>query len=289
MESIRTKPVSILQMANDSKKIRDYLFAYSVVDINTTDAFTTVFPRTGHLIFTFCTGDGSFFESRFVNYDHSVALPNHMYISGLFSESSLLVRQIGHGGAIAMKVHPVIGYHFLKIPMYELTDRQIRICKLIDGCGLFLENVENDYRINSFDNPFVRKFFTDALPPKSSYKNDPIYHAVNEIARRNGNIKVHKLAQEFCMSERTFHRQFLMKVGLPPQAYAKIWQIQHAMELIRRHPHERLEQIAFDAGYYDVAHMARDFKNKVSLPPSELYQTINPLAQQYLDAPGSFS
>lgn len=288
-QSSQNPSSSILQMAYDSKKIRDYMFVYSIVNINTPDPFTTVFPRTGYLIFTFCIGTDAYFESRFMNYDQSVALPNHMYIAGLFSESSLLVRQLGRGGAFAMKVHPVIGYHFLKRPMCELTDRQIRVCKLIEGCGRFLEKVEADYKINSFENPYVQRFFAEALPPKSSYENDPIYHAVNEISRRNGNIKVQKLAKQFCMSERTLRRQFLLKVGLPPQAYAKIWQIEYAMDLIHRFPGERLEQVAFDAGYFDVAHMARDFRNKVSLPPSELDDNINPLAQQYLNALGSFS
>lgn len=280
---------SILQMSHNSKNIRDYMFVYSVVDVNTTESLITVFPRTGYLIFTFCTGTNAYFESRFMNYDQSVAIPNHMYITGLFSESSLVVRQLGHGGAFAMKVHPVIGYHFLKTPMHELTDRQIRVCKLIESCGRFLEKVEDDYEINSFENPYVQRFFIEALPPKSIYRNDPVYHAVNEIMRRKGNIKVRDLARQFCMSERTLHRQFLLKVGLSPQAYAKIWQIEYAMELIRRRPGEGLEQVAFDAGYYDVAHMARDFRNKVSLPPSELHDNINPLAQQYLNASGSFS
>lgn len=274
-----------LNLSYGSKRIRDYIFVFSVLDISVRNQFSTVFPRTGYLIFSFITGTD--FESHFINYDRSVTRPNHMYIAGLFSQSSLIVNQRGHGGGYALKVHPVIGYHFLKIPMYELTDHQIRICHVIDKHGLFLEKLESNYKIDSFDHPQVQKFFIDALPPKSAYINDPIYHAVNEIAHKHGRVKVKELAHRFLMSERTLNRQFLLKVGLSPQAYAKIWQVQYALELIQRNPTASLSQVAFEAGYYDVAHMAHDFKNKVSLPPSGFYQYINPLSQQYLDAPES--
>lgn len=276
---------TVLRLTRESKKIRDYTFMYSVLDISVRDRFDTVFPRIGYLIFTFLT-DGDF-ESHFLNYDRSVTRSNHMYISGLLSKSSLLVRQFGNGDGYAMKVHPVIGYHFLKIPMHELTDRQIRVCHLIDKHGRFLEKLEADYKIDSFDHPHVKKFFLDALPPKSAYINDPIYHAVNLIAGRRGRISVKKLARWFHMSKRTLRRQFLLKVGLSPQAYAKIWQIQYAMELIQLNPKSSLSKIAYQAGYYDVAHLARDFKTRVSLPPSKFYQDINPLSQNYLDAPES--
>lgn len=280
--SLPSEPEVKINFGAGSALIRDYTFVYSVLEISVHRSFNTVFPRSGHLIFSFITGND--FESHFLNYDRSVTRPNHMYISGLFSKSSLLVQQFGTGGGYAMKVHPVIGYHFLKTPMHELTDRQIRLCHIVDKHGRTLENLEDDYKIDSFDHPRVKQFFIDALPPKEAYINDPIYHAVNLIADRRGQISVEKLAAQFHMSKRTLRRQFLLKVGLSPQAYAKIWQVQYAMELIMRNPKSSLPEIAFKAGYYDTAHLARDFRNRVSLSPSELHQDINPLSQDYFNA-----
>lgn len=280
--SIPSEPEVKINFGAGSTLIRDYTFVYSVLDIAVQRSFSTVFPRSGYLIFSFITGND--FESHFMNYDGSVTRPNHMYICGLLSKSSLLVKQLGTGGGYAMKVHPVIGYHFLKTPMHELTDRQIRICHMVYNRGRTLENLEADYEIDSFDHPRVKQFFIDALPPKETFINDPIYHAVNLIANHRGQISVEKLAGLFHMSKRTLRRQFLLKVGLSPQAYAKIWQVQYAMELIMQNPKSSLPHIAFKAGYYDVAHLARDFRNRVSLSPSELHQDINPLSQNYFDA-----
>ncbi|WP_420460377.1 helix-turn-helix domain-containing protein [Neolewinella sp.] len=271
-----------LKLTNASSRIRDYTLAYSSMDIRVGKEFTTVFPRTGFLIFSFITGTD--FVSRFVNYDQSVARPNHLYICGLLSQSSLIVRQTGTGGGYAMKIHPVIGYYLLRQPMSALVDRQIRLCNVIADNGSLLDRMESTYHIDSFDHPEMRRFLRRSLPPKAAYQADPIYHAVNEIAEHNGIVDVHRMARRYFMSERTFHRQFLIKVGLPPKAYAKIWQIRYAMELIKKRPDTCLEQISYTAGYYDVAHLARDFKAKVSLPPSRHQGFLNPLSQQYLGA-----
>ena len=274
-----------LLLGNGSRKIRDYTLSYSHMDIRVDETFTTIFPRTGWLVLSFITGTD--FESQFLNYDGSITRPNHLYISGLFSESSLVVRQTGNGGGYAMKIHPVIGYYLLRRPMTELVDRQIRLCQAMEGHGPLLEHVEATYRITSFNHPEVRRFLIGSLPPKEAYRSDPIYHAVNEIAEHNGIIDVHAMAKRYFMSERTFRRQFLLKVGLAPKSYAKIWQIRYAMDLIQQRPQTCLEQISFAAGYYDVAHLAHDFKSRVSLPPSRHQGYLNALSQQYLgDSPG---
>jgi transcriptional regulator GlxA family with amidase domain len=81
-------------------------------------------------------------------------------------------------------------------------------------------------------------------------------------------ISVKILAEQYFMSRRTLNRQFRLKVGVSPKAYAKIWQIEYAMELFQMNPKVSLAEIAFKAMYHDMAHLARDFRAKVALPPS---------------------
>jgi len=272
-----------MKFGKGSKLLNDYRFTYSYIGLSIPRTFKTMFPRTGFLIFNMFIGKD--ITTRFLNYERSVTQPNHLYISGLFSGNSLDVSHKGNGTVYAMKVHPVIGYHLLKVPMCELLNRQVRICQIIDLKDQFLEKTEMRHQINSFDDPYINEFFEKTLPPKYVYQNDPIYHAVNNIIFTRGLITVDKLAKLCFMSRRTLNRQFKLKVGLSPKRYAKIWQIQYAMELIRQNPNARLGDIAFKAGYYDVAHLARDFRTKVALPPSEFTQDINPLCQNFLDAP----
>lgn len=267
------------------KVVRDYTFSYDKVETSFTDKVRFIFPPTGHLIFNLFFGDN--FMLRFLNYDHSEGAPNHLYITGLLSQGSLTTAQQGGGGGYAMKIHPVVGYHFLKIPMYELTDRMVRLSHIFGREGRQLRRTEANRPLVTIDHIDLKQFFHKYLPEKSVYLRDPIYHAVNKILQKKGAVQVKKLAAEFCMSERTLHRQFLQKVGLSPQAYAKIWQLLFALELLGNNPRAKLPDIAFKAGYYDVAHLARDFRNKLFVPPSEFYRDINPMLQSYLNFPDS--
>ncbi|MGB3587532.1 MAG: helix-turn-helix domain-containing protein [Tunicatimonas sp.] len=268
------------------KLIRDYTFMYSELDISVPGTLEITFPRIGYLVLYVMSGDT--FVQRFLNYHQSPSLLNRFYINGLFSEGSLAIQQSGTGGGYAVKVHPVIGYHLLKVPLSELTNRQLLLSEVLDREGRLLRELEADLLLHPFDNAFFQQFFEKILPDKSTYRNDPIYHAVNTIIEQRGRVAVAELSQEYCMSERTLRRQFLLKVGLSPQAYAKIWQLQHVMELLMGNPQDSLEEIAYDAGYYDVAHLSRDFRNKVSFTPSQLDQHRNGLNEHYLTVPSSF-
>jgi AraC-like DNA-binding protein len=80
---------------------------------------------------------------------------------------------------------------------------------------------------------------------------------------------------------RTLNGYFLAKVDLP-KAYAKIWQWQHVTHLLQTEPRLSLEDLAIKAGYYDVAHLVRDFKTKLPQTPMQFQQELNPLIQDYL-------
>ncbi|HRP57131.1 helix-turn-helix domain-containing protein [Agriterribacter sp.] len=267
------------------KVVRDYSFSFDKVEISFKDMVRFIFPSTGYLIFNLFFGDD--FTLRFLNYDLSEDLPHHLYITGLLSRGMLITGQQGTGGGYAMKIHPVIGYHFLRIPMYQLTDRQVRLSHIFDREGRPLRQLEANASARTLNDPGVKGFFSKYLPDKSVYLRDPVYHAVNKIISKKGIIQVKKLATECCMSERTLHRQFLLKVGLSPQSYAKIWQLHFTMELLKNNPGAKLQGIAFKAGYYDVAHLARDFREKLFVPPSQFYRDVNPMMQSYLDFPDS--
>lgn len=277
----RPKPAAHFQCYEGLKVVRDYTLAYSIMDISISTDVRVVFPRTGLLIFSFTTGTD--FECRLLNYNRLSSRAFHLYITGLFSKSSVFINQRGVSGGCSLKIHPVIGYYLLKTPLYLLTDRQVQISNVIDYQASFLRTLESDHQINSFDDPYFNCYLTKILPEKSTYQNDPIYHAVNTIIARKGQVKIKDLAIQYHMSERTLRRQFLEKVGLSPQAYAKIWQVQHAMDLLQQQPEAGLMYVAHEAGYYDVAHLAHDFKTKVSLTPTEFLQVVNPLNQEYLN------
>ncbi|MDT7828212.1 helix-turn-helix domain-containing protein [Pricia sp. S334] len=261
-------------------KIKDFRIPYGLGQMEIHGCHRTIFPRSGDLILNLYVGDS--FRNRIINYNTPWATTNKLYISGLYSQGALELQQNGKGAAYAIKVHPVIGYHLLKLPMHELVDKQVQISHLLETEGVFLRNIEISEKITSLNDTHLRDFFSSILPEKSKYILDPIYHAVNFIKNRDGCVGIHELSSRFCMSERTLNRHFLLKVGLSAQAYAKIWKIEHTMRLIQIYPQSSLDEIAFKAGYYDTAHLARDFREKAGLAPSSFRKNTSPMTKDYL-------
>lgn len=147
--SISSGPSLGLRIGTGCQVVRAYTFSYDKVESSFKDQVRFIFPPTGHLIFNLFFGEG--FSCRLLNYNHSPGKANHLYITGLLSRGSLITTQQGNGGGYAMKVHPVMGYHFLKIPMYELTDRQVRITHVFGKNGLPLRKLEANEAIQALD------------------------------------------------------------------------------------------------------------------------------------------
>ena len=270
-----------LQISRGIKSIRDYNLNFDLVKFDLKDELVEVFPPIGYLVGNLFIGERM--ECNFINYTNEKFYSNRLYITGLFTMGSMFFSVKNTGQGYAFKMHPVIGYHLLKISMTEVVDRQVRISDVLQINSGMLRKLEESDRIESIENKFFKQVLWEMLPEKRTFLEDPIYHAVNTIIAHRGNVKIRNLAAAYYMSERTLRRHFLLKVGLPPQAYARIWKISNALNFIQKNPALSLEEVAWRIGYYDVAHLAHDFKNLVKLPPSLVNKNLGPLAKSYLN------
>ena len=75
------------------------------------------------------------------------------------------------------------------------------------------------------------------------------------------------LAQELGWSRRRFGERFREHVGLAPKPAARVLRFRRVLELLRRGDELRLAAIAQDCGYYDQAHLNRDFRAYTGGPP----------------------
>lgn len=82
------------------------------------------------------------------------------------------------------------------------------------------------------------------------------------------------LADDLGLSSRRFIEVFTTSIGLTPKVYARIRRFQKALGTIHRRQHRSWADLAFDCGWYDQAHMIRDFKQFSGLTPSQ-YESLN--------------
>ena len=102
----------------------------------------------------------------------------------------------------------------------------------------------------------------DALSPVPS-----ITRALARLRASEGRVPIGALAGELGCSPRHLNRHFRDQVGVTPKLFARILRFQHAIALIDREP--SWASIAQHAGYYDQAHLVRDFQQFAGASPTE--------------------
>ena len=70
-------------------------------------------------------------------------------------------------------------------------------------------------------------------------------------------------------SQRRFIELFKNAVGLTPKRYERVVRFQRAIKLANQQPHQAWTDLALAAGYYDQAHLNRDFREIAGISPSE--------------------
>ena len=84
--------------------------------------------------------------------------------------------------------------------------------------------------------------------------------AVRAIHRRRGRVGVEALAAAVGLPRRRLERLFRRETALTPKQYVRIVRLTALIGRLDAPDRDRLIDVALDAGYFDQAHMARDFK-----------------------------
>jgi AraC-like DNA-binding protein len=169
-----------------------------------------------------------------------------------------VVDQRGEIDCLDLKLTPLGAYRLLGVPMSELTNEVVDLTDLAT------------VRPDHLDADLLR--LADAGPepaPEVAW----VWHKLTEA---HGNIPIAALADEVGWSRRHLVNRFHAQVGLPPKTVARILRFE---ELLRRLPYAtRAADTALACGYYDQAHMNRDFREFAGTTPGA-YLTRFPSVQ----------
>jgi AraC-like DNA-binding protein len=80
-------------------------------------------------------------------------------------------------------------------------------------------------------------------------------------------LPVSALAREAGVSARRLHELFQREVGLPAKRIGRILRFRRALERLCTDRTLDLTELALDCGYYDQAHLYRDFRDLAGLTP----------------------
>ncbi|HVK09930.1 MAG TPA: AraC family transcriptional regulator [Gemmataceae bacterium] len=86
--------------------------------------------------------------------------------------------------------------------------------------------------------------------------------------------RVREVAAETGLSQRRFIRVFAAEVGLTPKLYGRVRRFQRARGLVRPGSPPDWARIAAECGYFDQAHLIRDFQAFAGFSPGEFVRQL---------------
>jgi AraC-like DNA-binding protein len=189
------------------------------------------------------------------------------FVSGIGSGYSL----VSYGGTwscLDLKLTPLGAYTLLGVPMGELMDRVVDVGDVLGAGGRrFAEALAEAPT-------WERRFdLTDAfLLHRASTGPEPaaeVAEAWRRLLETGGRIPIGALAEEIGWSRKHLITRFRQQVGLPPKRLGRI--IRFA-GLLRRVDAATgpvpWDRVAAECGYYDQAHLGRDFGEFTGTSPT---------------------
>jgi AraC-like DNA-binding protein len=158
-----------------------------------------------------------------------------------------VVDQHGDIDCVDLKLTPLGAYRLFGVPMSELTNEVVDLSDLA---------TVSPYRL---DRDLLRLAAAGPTPAGE------VTWVWRRLVAANGTVPIGALAAEVGWSRRHLVNRFRAQVGLPPKTVARILRFE---ELLRRLPTAtRGADVAAACGYYDQAHMNRDFREFAGTTP----------------------
>jgi AraC-like DNA-binding protein len=172
-----------------------------------------------------------------------------------------------HG--VEIRLTPIGTHMLLGVPMHELADRVTPIEDLLGRAGAELP--ERLWEARTWPERFA--LLDRLLGARLAEARAPaagVEHAWSRLIATHGRARVEDLAEEVGWSRRHLFARFREQTGLPPKVFARILRFQRAAALLPDPDGPSLCEIALDCGYYDQAHLNRDFRAFAGRTPTEL-------------------
>lgn len=199
--------------------------------------------------------------------------------------ASLLVGQMtgpavlapeGYAGVAAIRLRPAAARTLLRFSLAEISERFVDLEAIFPSVVSLRQQLadakEDAKRIAALEEWLLERACSDP--------RQPIEAAVDTILRSGGRASVDHLAVLTGLGIRQIERQFLQDVGLSPKTFSRIVRLQSALRQIRAG--QPLSDVAVGCGFYDQAHMARDFRHLAAMSPTAWQSHAGDLAALFV-------
>jgi len=189
------------------------------------------------------------------------------FVAGMHAAPSLVHAGDTAWACIELRLTPLGAHRLLGLPMHELANRTVELEELLPGASELTARLgETCSWSRRFDlvEAFLARRLAGSVPP--SLEVEWSWH---RLRRSGGRASIGGLAAELGWSHRRLIARFREQIGLAPKTAARVLRFDRAVGALRSTTARGLAEIALDCGYFDQAHLNRDFRELAGTTPTE--------------------
>jgi AraC-like DNA-binding protein len=194
------------------------------------------------------------------------------FVTGLQTGPAIIERG-GQQAGVHLRMPPTTAYALFGVPMHLLTGEVVdaaavlgpRAARLAEG----LTGASSVAQARAVLHAEFRSGWAAARQPSAT-----VVRAWNGLIATRGAMRVDELVRLSGWSHRHLDARFREEIGVLPKTAARLLRFEYAAALLRaaRMP---LAALAAEAGYYDQAHLNRDFRSLAGCSPGAFRYTAS--------------
>jgi AraC-like DNA-binding protein len=191
-------------------------------------------------------------------------------LGGLHTSPAEIVHD-GRQSGIQVGLNPIGARALLGLPAGELASIDVHADEVL---GPVATEMQERVRLAAawpdrfaiVDEVLLARLVDHDVPPPE------VVHAWQALLSTSGSVTVSRIAREVGWSTRHLQAQFVKEVGLTPKAAGRVIRFDTARRRLQnraaRGEDSSLADLAVECGYFDQAHLARDFRDLAGAAPS---------------------
>jgi AraC-like DNA-binding protein len=195
------------------------------------------------------------------------------FVAGLAERSTFVVAE-GEASCLQVDFTPIGAHLFFGVPMHELSNRIVGAEDVLGRDGDLVGRLEAaptwESRFELLEDAILRRLAGAGRPAPE------ILWAWRALVHTGGAVPVGALAAKVGRSRRHLLAGFREHVGLGPKTVARIVRFGRAVRALELDPRRSFAELAFECGYFDQAHLYRDFRAFAGTTPRDFAGRLLP-------------
>jgi AraC-like DNA-binding protein len=203
------------------------------------------------------------------------------FIAGLH-DSYVLTTSAAMSLGLQVNLTPLGAHRLFGLPMDTLTNGVYALEDVLGRRGRELvdqlrESRDWETRFDTLD-----AFITNGISAAGTLSAG-VEWAWQKLIETRGRARIGALTTELGWSRQRLIHRFREQVGMPPKTLARILRFQGAVRLLGTTRQVRWTELALECGYYDQAHMIREFGEFAGRTPTEFMRASLPLMSAWAE------